>query len=88
MSLSAPPLDPLAWLENHGVRVLPEREGDGVRLVYCEPLAGPKRRKAERIRVVFGRLLRLQIQGERPRSVRKLMATGRIRLVGGRYVLG
>lgn len=81
------PFDPLAWLRSKGAAA--HIEAGEIQLRFDQSI---RREDRERIRRVIERrylgLLRLQLDvpaGARPRTVRQLLASGRIRVVEGRY---
>ena len=83
------PFDPLAWLRSKGAEALIE-DGE-VKLRFDQSI---RREDRERIRRVIDRwylgLLRLQLDvppGARPRTAQQLMASGRVRIKDGAYML-
>jgi hypothetical protein len=81
-----PPFDPLAWLRSKGCVV--SLADDQVQILFNEYMHRPER---EHIKRVIARhyeaLLRLQLDvppGTRPRTVQRLIAAGKVRIVGGR----
>lgn len=86
----ANPFDPLRYLERElYTRVRLNRETGELVPEYDTP-SRVTVRDQRRIRAVlyrYGDLLRLQLAGERPRSVRKLIALNLVRIERGRYVL-
>lgn len=83
------PFDPLAWLRSKGAEA--HIEAGDIQLRFDQSI---RREDRERIRQVIERrymgLLRLQLDvapGMRPRTVQQLMASGRIRIVEGRYMI-
>lgn len=67
------PFDPLDYLESLGVRVVLRAGGSGFRLTYGEPLKAHQRRKVQKVVEAYAGLLRLQLEGERPRSVMNIL---------------
>lgn len=84
------PFDPLRYLERElYTRVRLNHETGELVPEYDTP-SRVTVRDQRRIRAVlkrYGGLLRLQLAGERPRSVRKLLALGVVRIEGGRFVV-
>ena len=80
--------DPLRYLNSHRLNVRLDQNGrivlDGMRDV-----PGHKRRQVWQVVKEYDKLLRMQLdapcEGMRP-SVRKLLAHGKIKVEGGRYV--
>lgn len=82
--------DPLAWLRSKDVTVALDKAGE-IELLFNEYT---NRETRERIKRVIHRyyrpVLRLQLDvpdGTRPRTVQQLIASGRLRVVEGRYVI-
>lgn len=83
------PFDPLAWLAGKSTEATLGPDGD-VRLSFgpFEPW-GDRKRIRRVIKRWYLPVLRLQLAvepGTRPRSVYQLLASGKLRIVGGRYV--
>jgi hypothetical protein len=83
------PFDPLAWLRSKGAEA--HIVAGEIQLRFDQSI---RREDRERIRRVIERrylgLLRLQLDvpaGVRPRTVQQLMASGRIRVVEGKYMI-
>lgn len=83
------PFDPLAWLHSKGAEAL--IDAGEIQLRFNQSI---RRKDRERIRRVIERrylsLLRLQLDvsaGARPRTVQQLLASGRVRVVEGRYMI-
>ena len=85
--------DPLTKLAALGAYALLVTASDGtkhVTLNYARKSTRKTQREAQAIAVRFERLLVLQLDvgtGQQPRTVQQLLASGRIRVVGGRYIL-
>ena len=82
------PFDPLAWLASKSTEAFLDPAGQ-VRLRFGRFV---RQEEKQRIRRVIERwylpVLRLQLDvepGTRPRSVYQLMASGKLKIVGGRY---
>lgn len=82
--------DPLLWLAGKGVTPYVALDGQ-LRLRFGDKPPRFAERENIRFRVApYEALLRLQLdvpEGDRPRTVRQLLASGRIVLRKGRYVL-
>ncbi|MBD5417384.1 MAG: hypothetical protein HDR50_06940 [Desulfovibrio sp.] len=89
----AAPFDPLAKLASLGASVRPQPdapEGERLRVLVMVGMSPHNRLQARRIAKVWERLILLQFaagQNGRPRTVQQLLASGRLRVVNGRYVL-
>ena len=85
--------DPLAKLAGLGAYAHMDIGSDGqraIRLTYARMVRANEARKAQTIRARYERLLLLQLDvapGDRPRTVQQLVASGKIRVVGGKYKL-
>ncbi|EFL85808.1 hypothetical protein HMPREF0326_01511 [Desulfovibrio sp. 3_1_syn3] len=83
--------DPLAKLTGLGAYAHMDIGPDGrrtIRLTYARMVRANEARKAQTIRARYERLLLLQLDvppGDRPRTVQQLVASGKIRVVGGKY---
>jgi hypothetical protein len=78
--------DPLVYLRAE-FRATPAIGPDGITLRFDGPVLAHQRRKAQTVALAYDRLLRLQLEHDGA-SVQKLMAWGKIRIQGGRYVAG
>lgn len=81
--------DPLAWLIKKGATASLDASGE-VRLLFDQSVRQDVRRRIWRVIMPYMGLLRLQLDvppGTRARTVQQLIATGRIRVVEGRYVI-
>lgn len=89
----AAPFDPLAKLASLGATVRPQPdapEGERLRVLVMAGMGQHNGRLARSIAKKWERLILLQIaagENGRPRTVQQLLATGRIKVVSGRYVL-
>ena len=85
--------DPLAKLTGRGAYAHMDIGPDGrraIHLTYARRARAGDVRKAQAIRARYERLLLLQLDvppGDRPRTVQQLVASGKIRVVGGKYKL-
>lgn len=85
--------DPLAKLAGLGAYAHLCTAPDGatcVTLTYARTSIRKAQREAQAIATKFERLLLLQLDvpsGHRPRTVQQLVASGRVRVVGGRFIL-
>ncbi len=85
--------DPLTKLAALGAyaRLITAPDGTKrVTLSYSHKSTRKTQREAQAIAAQFERLLVLQLDvgtGQQPRTVQQLLASGRIRVVGGRYIL-
>ena len=90
MSHVRPPFDPLQFLYDLRLDVRLGRNGKIV-LEGMSKIPQERRRQALKVVKVYDKLLRIQLdapnEGMRP-SVRKLLAQGKIKVEGGRYVKG
>lgn len=83
--------DPLAFLNGLNVRVWLDGSGQvhADMNALRDGLSRNRGRQLQQAQVVLKRcegLLRVQLEGERPRSVMKLVALGVIKIVDGRYM--
>jgi len=79
--------DPLAYIKSHGGIV---RLEDGRILVTFEWATRERREDCHRVARRYERLLRMQLDvgpGERARTVRQLVAAGRVLIDGGQFRL-
>jgi hypothetical protein len=79
--------DPLRWLARHGVVATLGPDGE-VHLQFDQYMKRDVRERIRRIARNWAALLKMQLDvppGTMPRTVRQLIATGRIRVVEGRY---
>ena len=89
----AAPFDPIAKLNSLGATVRPVPDapaGERLSVLVMAGMGPGNSARARRIAKRFERLILLQISaGEpgRPRTVQQLLASGRIKVVSGRYVL-
>ena len=85
--------DPLAKLTSLGAYAHLCTAPDGatcVTLTYARTSTRKAQHEAQAIVTKFERLLLLQLDvpsGHRPRTVQQLVASGRVRVVGGRFIL-
>jgi hypothetical protein len=83
------PFDPLSWLTSKGVTAKLMPDGS-VQLLFDSSTRRPERERIKR--VIFNgylSLLRMQLDvpdGTKPRSVFQLLASGRLKIVEGKYV--
>lgn len=82
--------DPLAWLRSKGAVASLDAAGE-VQLLFDQYTPRETRERIKRVIFRWYRpVLRLQLDvppGTRPRTVQQLVASGRLRVVEGRYVI-
>ena len=82
--------DPLSWLARKGAVATLGKDGE-VQLLFDQYTPRPMRDRIKRVVEPYKALLKLQLDvppGTRPRTVQQLVASGRLKLVDGRYRLG
>ena len=82
--------DPLSWLHSKGAVASLDKSGE-VALLFDQYTPRPMRERIKRVMEPYRALLRLQLDvepGTRPRTVQQLVASGRLKIVEGRYRLG
>jgi hypothetical protein len=80
--------DPLRFLTERGATLTFDRDARRVRLSWPRKVCPADRRKGDAVFHRFHALLALQLDvedGQRPRTVQQLVASGRICVVNGRY---
>lgn len=80
--------DPLSWLHAKGAVASLDKDGE-VALLFHGSTSQPMRRRIRRAVEPYMGLLKLQLDvqlGAQPRTVQQLLASGKIRLVEGRYL--
>ena len=85
------PLTKLAALGAYARMTITPDGGRHITLTYARTSTRKAQRDAQAIVLHFERLLVLQLdvpEGHRPRTVQQLVACGRVRVVGGRFVMG
>jgi hypothetical protein len=78
--------DPLSWLHSKGA-VASLVDGE-VALLFDQHTPQPTRQRIKRVVAPYMGLLKLQLDvppGTRPRTVQQLVASGRLRIVEGKY---
>ena len=79
--------DPLHWLATKGAVATLDDAGE-VQLLFDQYMPRPMRERIRRVVTPYMALLRLQLDvepGTRPRTVQQLVASGRLKVVAGRY---
>ena len=79
--------DPLSWLHSKGAVATLDDAGE-VQLLFDQYMPRPMRERIRRVVTPYMALLRLQLDvepGTRPRTVQQLVASGRLKIVDGRY---
>ena len=81
--------DPLHWLATKGAVASLDKDGE-VQLLFDQYTPQDMRRRIRRVVAPYMSILRLQLDmppGTRPRTVQQLVASGRLKIVEGRYRL-
>jgi len=81
--------DPNHWLRTKGAVASIDKDGE-VQLLFDDSTPQETRRRIRRVVEPYMGLLRLQLEvppGTRPRTVQQLVASGRLKIVEGRYRL-
>ena len=79
--------DPLHWLATKGAVATLDDAGE-VRLLFDQYMPRPMRERVKRVVEPYMALLKIQLDvepGTRPRTVQQLVASGRVKIVAGRY---
>ena len=79
--------DPLHWLATKGAVASLDKSGE-VALLFDQFMPRPMRERIRRVVTPYMALLKLQLDvppGTRPRTVQQLMASGKLKIVDGRY---
>ena len=82
--------DPLHWLASKGAVASLDKAGE-VQLLFDQYTPRPMRDRIGRVVGPYKALLKLQLDvppGARPRTVQQLVASGKLKVVAGRYRLG
>lgn len=83
------PFDPLAWLASKDTEAFLDPAGQ-VQLRFGQFVRSEDRKRIRRVIAHYEDLLRLQLDvepGTRPRSAYQLLASGRLKIVGGQYMV-